>query len=182
LGAFTVTACKGLGVGLKEIFNREYTYSKWLTFACAIVIIICIIIQMIYLNRALDLFSTPIVTTIYYVLFTTCVLITSGILFREWKKLTIVDIMAFIVGFLIITCGLILINYLKTNLQSNDPISSYFASSLTSTGNVKQQQHHIQVKSYANLLVNDDDLSSITNPLNEQRQPMLLIDERDLNS
>ncbi len=117
LGAFTVTACKGLGVGLKEIINREYTYSRWLTFLCAIVIIFCIIIQMVYLNRALDLFSTPIVTTIYYVLFTTCVLITSGILFREWKKLTFVDIMACIVGFFIITCGLILINYLKTNLQ-----------------------------------------------------------------
>jgi hypothetical protein len=50
----------------------------------------------------------------------------------------------------------------------------------TSIGNVKQ--HHIQVKSYANLLVNDDNLSSKTNSLNEQRQPMLLIDERDLNS
>jgi drug/metabolite transporter (DMT)-like permease len=115
LGAFTVTACKGLGVGLKEVFNAEYSYSIWLTFVCAIVISICIIIQMIYLNRALDLFPTPIVTTIYYVLFTTCVLITSGILFREWKKLTVIDIMACIMGFLIIICGLILINYHRTS-------------------------------------------------------------------
>jgi len=52
----------------------------------------------------------------------------------------------------------------------------------TSIVNVKQQQHHIQVKSYANILVNDDNLSSKTNSLNEQHQPMLLIDERDLNS
>jgi hypothetical protein len=51
----------------------------------------------------------------------------------------------------------------------------------TSMGNVKQQ-HHIQVKSYTNLLVNDDNLSFKTNSLNEQCQPMLLIDERDLNS
>ena len=119
LGAFTVTACKGLGVGLKEIFNSEHTYSKWLTFSCAIVIIISILIQMIYLNRALDLFPTPIVTTVYYVLFTTCVLITSGILFREWQKLTMIDIIACLVGFSITTCGLILLNYLKTNLLSS---------------------------------------------------------------
>ncbi|CAF2943381.1 unnamed protein product [Rotaria sp. Silwood2] len=179
LGAFTVTACKGLGVGLKEIFNGEYTYSKWLTFSCAIVIIICILIQMIYLNRALDLFSTPVVTTIYYVLFTTCVLITSGILFHEWNKLTFVDTMACIVGFLITTCGLILINYIKTN----DLIFPYFSTNSTSIVNVKQhQQHHLQVKSYANLLVDDDNFSSITNSLKEQRQPILLIDERDLNS
>jgi len=120
LGAFTVTACKGLGAGLREIFTSEYTYSRWLTFLCAITIIVCILIQMIYLNRALDLFSTPMVTTVYYVLFTTCVLITSGILFREWRLLTFVDITACLVGFSIITSGLILINYLKTNTLSND--------------------------------------------------------------
>ena len=119
MGAFTITACKGLGAGLKEIFNREYTYSKWLTFSCAIIIVVCILIQMIYLNRALDLFSTPIVTTVYYVLFTTCVLITSAVLFHEWQNLSFVDIIACLVGFSITTCGLILINYLKTNSQSS---------------------------------------------------------------
>lgn len=74
---------------------------------------------MVYLNRALDLFSTPIVTTIYYVLFTSCVLITSGILFREWEKLTLLDILACLVGFMIITCGLILINNYQINIQSS---------------------------------------------------------------
>jgi hypothetical protein len=120
LGAFTVTACKGLGAGLKEVFTHNYTYSIWLTLFCFIMIIVCILIQMIYLNKALDLFSTPVVTTVYYVLFTTCVLITSGILFREWRLLTFVDIIACLVGFSITTCGLILINYLKTNAFSND--------------------------------------------------------------
>ena len=120
LGAFTVTACKGLGVGLKEFFTRSYTHSVWLTLACAIVIIVCILIQMIYLNRALDLFATPIVTTVYYVLFTTCVLVTSGILFREWSQLDFVDIAGCLIGFAITTCGLILINYLKTNPPSNN--------------------------------------------------------------
>jgi len=120
LGAFTVTACKGLSVGLKEIFVEQYTYTRWLTFLCTITILVCILIQMIYLNRALDLFSTPIVTTVYYVLFTTCVLITSGILFREWHFLAFVDIIACLIGFSITTCGLILINYLKTNSFSTD--------------------------------------------------------------
>lgn len=120
MGAFTVTACKGLSVGLKEIFVEQYTYTRWLTFLCTITILVCILIQMIYLNRALDLFSTPIVTTVYYVLFTTCVLITSGILFREWHFLAFVDIIACLIGFSITTCGLILINYLKTNSFSTD--------------------------------------------------------------
>jgi hypothetical protein len=75
---------------------------------------------MIYLNRTLDLFATPVVTTVYYVLFTSCVLVTSGILFREWRHLTFVDIIACLIGFSITTCGLVLINYLKTNTLSND--------------------------------------------------------------
>jgi hypothetical protein len=120
LGAFTVTACKGLGAGLKEVYTHEYTYSIWLTFSCAIAILICVIIQMIYLNKALDLFATPVVTTVYYVLFTSCVLITSGILFREWHLLKFADIIACFIGFSVTTCGLILINYLKTNTISND--------------------------------------------------------------
>jgi hypothetical protein len=45
----------------------------------------------------------------------------------------------------------------------------------TSISNVKQQEDHIQVKSYGNLLVNDDNLSSKTNCLNEQCQSILLI-------
>ena len=64
----------------------------------------------------------------------------------------------------------------------DDSVFPYSSSKSTSIVNVKPQQHHIQVKSYANLLLEDDNLSSITNFLNEQHQPMLLIDERDLNS
>ncbi|CAF3537080.1 unnamed protein product [Rotaria sordida] len=199
LGAFTVTACKGLGVGLKEFFTHEYSYSIWLTFSCALAIIICILIQMIYLNKALDLFVTPIVTTVYYVLFTTCVLITSGILFHEWRLLTLVDIIACLVGFSTTVCGLILINYLKTNtlsnniqsmdindksffsyLHSNSQLSLAGSSGPTSVASVKQQRY-IPVKTYANLLFNDSNDQLSTNAINEQYQPLLLIDECDLN-
>jgi hypothetical protein len=186
LGSFTVTACKGLGVGLKEIFIHKHTYSIWLTFICGITIVVCVLIQMIYLNRALDLFATPVVTTVYYVLFTTCVLITSGILFREWRLLTFVDIIACLVGFSITTCGLVLINYLKTNtLLNNTQDESLFSfctsNSQLSSGSVKQQKN-LPIKSYANLLLDDSGSPISTNSTNEQHQPMLLTNERDLNS
>jgi hypothetical protein len=61
----------------------------------------------------------------------------------------------------------------------DDPLFPYNSSS-NSTVNVKQQ-HPMEAKSYANLLFDDGNLSSTTNFINEQRQPMLLIDERDLN-
>jgi hypothetical protein len=158
---------------------------------------------MIYLNRALDLFSTPIVTTVYYVLFTTSVLITSGILFHEWRLLTFIDITACMVGFSITTCGLILINYLKTNTLSNDIqsrningkknniirlIENLFLcldeplfSLLTSNSQIEstKSQNSIPISTYANLLLDDNDLPITANSLN---QSILLIDDCDLHS
>jgi hypothetical protein len=54
-------------------------------------------------------------------------------------------------------------------------------SSVGSTGSVKQQ-NYIPIKSYANMLLDDSELSVSTNFINEQHQPMLLIDECDHNS
>lgn len=57
------------------------------------------------------------------------------------------------------------------------------SSSISYKGKQQQQQsYHPQIKSYFNLLVDEGDLSLSTNSMNEQRQPMLLMDERDLNS
>ncbi|CAF1395095.1 unnamed protein product [Adineta ricciae] len=185
LGAFTVTACKGLATGLKELYMHEHTYSMWLTLICALTIISCILIQMVYLNRALDLFSTPVVTTVYYVLFTTCILITSGILFREWRLLTFVDVVGCVVGFVVVTCGLILINYLKTMTVSidtesadvnDDSLLSSFSSAsqflaLGSCDPVStKQSNYAPIKSYADLLQNEDDCSLRMNIPNKYDQ------------
>ena len=43
---------------------------------------ICVVTQMNYLNKALDLFNTAIVSPIYYVMFTTFTIIASIILFQ----------------------------------------------------------------------------------------------------
>ena len=43
---------------------------------------ICVVTQMNYLNKALDLFNTAIVSPIYYVMFTTFTIIASAILFQ----------------------------------------------------------------------------------------------------
>lgn len=112
-GAFTVTSCQGLAVGLKEVWRADRTYSSALTFACALVLSLSVIVQMIFLNRSLDVFSTSIVTTVYYVLFTAFVLLTSGVLFHEWRRLTFVDIVACLIGFLTSTIGLVLIHFLR---------------------------------------------------------------------
>lgn len=62
-------------------------WKHWQPWILLVMVVVCICIQMIYLNKALDAFNTGIVTPVYYVMFTTMVLIASAILFKEWKCL-----------------------------------------------------------------------------------------------
>jgi hypothetical protein len=48
---------------------------------------ICVVTQMNYLNKALDLFNTAIVSPIYYVMFTTFTITASTILFQVQSRL-----------------------------------------------------------------------------------------------
>ncbi|XP_050573493.1 magnesium transporter NIPA2 isoform X1 [Bombus affinis] len=114
IGSLTVTSCKGLGLALKETilgFNNGFT--NWLTWALLFSAILCISVQMNYLNRSLDLYETTIVTPIYYVVFTTLVIIASAILFREWENMSAEDILGSSCGFLTVIIAIFLLNAFK---------------------------------------------------------------------
>ena len=64
---------------------------------------------MVYLNRALDVFNTAVVTPLLYVIFTGCVILASAILFREWTSLGPGDVVGNVCGLLIIVAGIFLV-------------------------------------------------------------------------
>ncbi|EFN85932.1 magnesium transporter NIPA2 [Harpegnathos saltator] len=114
VGSLTVMSCKGLGLALKEnISGKENAFANWLTWIFMFSVILCIMVQMNYLNKSLDLFDTSIVTPIYYVFFTTLVIIASAILFREWQKMSAEDILGASCGFLIVIIAIFLLNAFK---------------------------------------------------------------------
>lgn len=116
IGSLSVMFCKALGVACKEIFagnNKNVSVFSPLVLFFVFMIISCITFQMNYLNRALDIFNTSIVTPIYYVMFTTFVVIASTILFEEWNQLAIFDIIGNICGFLTVIVGIVLLNTFK---------------------------------------------------------------------
>lgn len=114
IGSLTVMSCKGLGLALKEtISGTNNAFGNWLTWAFLFSVIICISVQMNYLNRSLDLFDTTIVTPIYYVFFTTLVIIASAILFREWENMSAEDILGSSCGFLTVIIAIFLLNGFK---------------------------------------------------------------------
>lgn len=113
LGAFTVMGCKGVGVAIKETFKGRNEFTNWLTWVLLVVVVVCILFQLNYLNRALDTYNTAVVTPIYYVFFTSFVIFMSVILYKEWGKMSGVDIAGDICGFLTIVVGIFLLQAFK---------------------------------------------------------------------
>lgn len=122
VGSLTVMSCKGLGLAIKETLGgKSNEFGNWLTYFFLITVIVCIFIQMNYLNKALDLFNTGIVTPVYYVFFTTLVIIASAILFKEWKNLQAKDVVGNLCGFLVIVVAIVLLNAFKDlDISMND--------------------------------------------------------------
>lgn len=113
IGSLSVMGCKGLGLALRESFSGHNEFTSWVTWVCLVGVVICISIQMNYLNKALDVFNTSVVTPIYYVFFTTFVLIASAILFKEWGNMSAEDLLGMLTGFLTVVCAIFLLNAFK---------------------------------------------------------------------
>lgn len=114
VGSLTVVFCKGLGVSLRETISGDADdFHNWVLWFLVIATILCIMIQMNYLNKSLDIFNTSIVTPVYYVMFTSFVILASAILYNEWQHMHADDILGNICGFLNVIIGILLLNAFK---------------------------------------------------------------------
>lgn len=113
IGSLSVSCVKGLGIGIKQLFAGTAVLKEPLFWSLVICLVICISVQINYLNKALDIFNTSIVTPIYYVFFTTSVMACSAILFKEWLNMSIDGIVGTISGFFTIVLGIFLLHAFK---------------------------------------------------------------------
>ena len=115
VGSLSVMACKGLSIAIKLTLSGKSQLLNPLAWFFLLSVASCIAIQMNYLNKALDIFNTSIVTPIYYVMFTTLTIIASAILFQEWKVLEnpVKDVLGALCGFATIIFGVFLLHAFK---------------------------------------------------------------------
>nr|XP_023962571.1 magnesium transporter NIPA4 [Chrysemys picta bellii] len=113
IGAFSVSSVKGLGIAIKGFFADQPVLQNPLTWILILTLVGSVTTQINYLNKALDIFNTSLVFPIYYVLFTTIVITTSIILFKEWVAMSVVDIIGTVCGFLTIILGVFLLHAFK---------------------------------------------------------------------
>jgi len=106
IGSLSVLSVKGLGLAIKETLGGNQQFSNMLTWFWLLSVIACVSVQLVYLNKALDMYNTSMVTPIYYVLFTSFVILASSILYKEWSCLAASDVLGNVVGFLTTIIGI----------------------------------------------------------------------------
>ena len=122
VGSLSVVSCKALGMALKMTLlekNNQLVYPQ--TYLFLVIVIVAVMTQMNYLNKALDLFNTAIVTPMYYVMFTTLTIVASSIMFPEEQEKK--DLVTQLTGFVTIICGTFLLHssHSMHSLGEDDP-------------------------------------------------------------
>uniref|UniRef100_A0A8C4JQB0 NIPA like domain containing 1 n=1 Tax=Dromaius novaehollandiae TaxID=8790 RepID=A0A8C4JQB0_DRONO len=125
IGAFSVSSVKGLGIAIKQMLEEKPVYRHPLVYVLVGILVLSVSTQINYLNKALDVFNTSLVTPIYYVCFTTTVVMCSIILFKEWKSMDLGDITGTLSGFCTIIIGIFLLHTFKNvNITWNQLMST----------------------------------------------------------
>uniref|UniRef100_F1L378 Magnesium transporter NIPA2 n=2 Tax=Ascaris suum TaxID=6253 RepID=F1L378_ASCSU len=106
IGSLSVLSVKGLGLAIKETLGGQQQFTNVLTWFWLAAVIACVSVQLVYLNKSLDQYNTSMVTPIYYVFFTSFVILASSILYKEWSCLGASDVLGNVIGFLITIIGI----------------------------------------------------------------------------
>ncbi|KAK4404039.1 putative magnesium transporter NIPA1 [Sesamum angolense] len=83
MGSLTVMGVKAVAIALKLSFTGSNQFIYFETWFFTILVIAFCFMQMIYLNKALDIFNTAVVSPVYYVMFTTLTIVASMIMFKD---------------------------------------------------------------------------------------------------
>jgi drug/metabolite transporter (DMT)-like permease len=142
MGSLSVMSVKALGTSLKLTFEgmNQLIYPE--TWFFMLVVVICGLTQMNYLNKALDTFNTAIVSPMYYVMFTTLTILASVIMFKDWDGQSIGSITSEICGFIVVLSGTILLHMTK-DYERNPSRGTYtqISPSLTARLNGEMLKH-----------------------------------------
>jgi len=114
IGGLSVVATQGLGASIITTFRGESQFKYWFIYFLIGFVICTLLTEINYLNKALELYNTAMVTPTYYVMFTFSTLVTSIILFQG-LKVPAADIITLVLGFLVICCGITLLQMSKVD-------------------------------------------------------------------
>ncbi|KAJ0467763.1 putative magnesium transporter NIPA [Helianthus annuus] len=133
MGSLTVMCVKAVGIAMKLSFSGSNQFVYFQTWFFTILLFGFILLQLNYLNRALDTFNTAVISPVYYVMFTSFTILASMIMFKNWDHQNASQIISELSGFVTIFSGTFLLHKTKdmgTPATTDSPkLSSSSASS-----------------------------------------------------
>ncbi|KAF9968819.1 hypothetical protein BGZ70_005623 [Mortierella alpina] len=124
IGSLSVVSTQALGAAIvHNISTGEPQFNTWFTYFVIVFMVITLLTEINYLNKALNLFNTAMVTPTYYVTFTSTTIITSAILYQGFHA-SVVAILTVCFGFLVICGGVLLLQTSKPVVPLHVPGSS----------------------------------------------------------
>ncbi|KAF2711414.1 DUF803-domain-containing protein [Pleomassaria siparia CBS 279.74] len=137
IGGLSVVATQGLGAAIIAAIAGKSQFKEWFTYVLLVFVISTLLTEIIYLNKALNLFNAALVTPTYYVFFTSSTIVTSAILFQGFKG-SASTISTVIMGFLQICAGVVLLQLSKS--AKDVPDSAVFKGDLDQVRTVAEQE------------------------------------------
>ncbi|XP_071706658.1 probable magnesium transporter NIPA1 [Rutidosis leptorrhynchoides] len=113
MGSLTVMCVKAVGIAMKLSFSGSNQFIYFQTWFFTLLLLCFILLQLNYLNKALDTFNTAVISPVYYVMFTTLTILASMIMFKNWKHQNASQIISELCGFVTIFAGTFLLHKTK---------------------------------------------------------------------
>lgn len=137
IGGLSVVATQGLGAAIVTQIGGTKQYDQWFLYVLFVFVVCTLLTEVIYLNKALNIFNAALVTPTYYVMFTSSTIVTSAILFRGFKG-TATSIVTVVMGFLVICSGVVLLQLSKS--AKDVPDAAIFAGDLDQIRTIAEQE------------------------------------------
>ncbi|EOA31256.1 hypothetical protein CARUB_v10014428mg [Capsella rubella] len=119
MGSLTVMSVKAVAIAIKLTFSGTNQFIYFNTWIFILVVAFCCLLQINYLNKALDTFNTAVISPVYYVMFTTFTIIASMIMFKDWASQSGLKIATELCGFVTILSGTFLLHKTKDMGNTN---------------------------------------------------------------
>ncbi|KAG5982216.1 hypothetical protein E4U55_002199 [Claviceps digitariae] len=117
-GGYTALATKGVSSMLSSTLWRAFTTP--VTYVLVFILLITAVMQIRYVNKALQRFDSTQVIPIQFVLFTLCVILGSAVLYRDFEKTTPKQAAYFVGGCLLTFFGVFLITSGRQQREQDD--------------------------------------------------------------
>ncbi|KAI8328682.1 magnesium transporter NIPA-domain-containing protein [Choanephora cucurbitarum] len=121
IGSISVVFTQGLGSAIVHSISQDNQFTNWFIYIVLAIVVVTLLTQIVYLNKALNLFNTALVTPTYYVIFTTMTIVSSIVLYQGFEA-SPVDIVTCVMGFLSICSGVAILHNSNSEPMTEVPI------------------------------------------------------------